>query len=67
MSFETTMPNSDLLVAEISKASLSTVLPLLVASQVYWPLLDGEVCLRGVKERVADVSPLRSTPFLRHL
>ena len=58
---------TDLLVTEISKASLLTVLLLLVASQVYWPLLDGEVCLRGVKEKVADVSPLRSPPFLCHL
>ena len=39
----------------------------LVTSQVYWPLLDGEVCLRGVKERVADASPLRSSLSLNHL
>ena len=65
MSFKTII---NLLVTEISKSSLSTVLPLLVASQVYWPLLDGEVSLRGVRERVleSDVSSV-CILFLNHL
>ena len=30
-------------------------------------MLDGDICLRGVKERVTDVSPDRVTSFLSHL
>ena len=39
---------------------LLTVLPLLIASHTYCPLLEGAVRLRGVKERVADISPART-------
>ena len=46
--------------------SLVIVLPLLIASHTYCPLLEGVVCLRGVKERVADVSPDRGELSLRH-
>ena len=57
---------SDLLVTIIVTLSLLTVLPLLIASQMYCPLLVGEVCLRGVKERVADVSSASVKLFLIH-
>ena len=53
-------------VTSIVNSSLLTVLPLLIASHTYCPLLEGEVCLRGVKERVADVSPDISVLSLRH-
>ena len=46
--------------------SLVIVLPLLIASHTYSPLLECVVCLRGVKERVADVSPDRGELSLRH-
>ena len=55
---------TDLPVTVIVALSLVTVLPLFVASHTYSPLLDGE--LRGVKERVSDVSPDRGVVFLSH-
>ena len=56
----------DLPITSIVILPLLTVLPLLIASHTYCPLLEGEVCLRGVKERVADVSPDRGELSLRH-
>ena len=46
--------------------ALLTVLLLLIASHTYCPLLEGVVCLRGLKERVADVSPDRGVLSLSH-
>ena len=60
------MTNSNLPVTSIVTLLLMAVLPLLIASHTYCPLLEGVVCLRGVKERVADVSPDRGELFLRH-
>ena len=54
------------LVTVTVKLALLTVLPLLIASQMYCPLLVGGVCLRGVKERVSDVSPVRGGPLINH-
>ena len=56
----------DLPVTLIVTLTLLTVFPILVASHTYCPLLEGIVCLRGVKERVADVSPDRGELSLSH-
>ena len=53
-------------VTSITILSLLTVLPLLIASHTYCPLLEGVVCVRGVKERVADVSPDRGVLSFSH-
>ena len=53
-------------VTSIVTLLLLTVLPFLVASHTYCPSLEGIVCLRGVKERAADVSPDRGELFLSH-
>ena len=60
------MTNSNLPVTSIVALLLLMVFPLLVTSHTYYPLLEGVVCLRGVKERVADVSPDRGELYLRH-
>ena len=60
------MTNSNLPVTTIVTLLLVAVRPSLVASHTYSPLLEGSVCLRGVKERVADVSPDTAEPSLSH-
>ena len=60
------MPSFNLPVTFMATLTLLTVLPLLIPSHTYCPLLEGVVCLRGVKERVADVSPDRGELSLSH-